>query len=63
MEGGSGVDDVQAWLLTGDPAVRWQVQRDLTGGDWLGTRELVAQQGWGAVFLRHRSSDGTWPTG
>ncbi len=57
------MDDVQAWLLTGDPAVRWQVQRDLTGGDWLGTREQVAQQGWGAVFLSNRSSDGTWPTG
>ena len=32
------VDQVLEWLLAGDPAVRRQVQRDLTGEDWRATR-------------------------
>ena len=43
------VDEVLEWLLAGDPAVRWQVQRDLTGGDWRATRARVAQEGWGGA--------------
>jgi hypothetical protein len=55
--------EVQAWLLAGDPAVRWQVERDLTGGDWRKTRGRVAREGWGAQLLSNRGRDGTWPTG
>lgn len=55
--------DVLHWLGAGDPAIRWQVQRDLTDEPWTATRELVFQQGWGAELLSHRSADGTWPTG
>lgn len=57
------MDEVLEWLLAGDPAVGWQVQRDLVGGDWRGTRARVAQEGWGARLLGHRGGDGTWPTG
>jgi hypothetical protein len=60
---GAVMDDVSGWLLSGDPAVRWQVQRDLTGGDWEETRSRVAHEGWGAQILSHRSADGSWPTG
>ncbi len=55
--------EVLDWLLDGDLAIRWQVQRDLTDEPWQATRELVAHQGWGAQVLSHRSADGTWPTG
>ncbi|MGB7981286.1 MAG: hypothetical protein WCF36_10915 [Candidatus Nanopelagicales bacterium] len=57
------MDEVLEWLLAGDPAVRWQVQRDLTGGDWRGTRARVEREGWGAQLLGCRQGDGTWPTG
>jgi hypothetical protein len=59
----TNVDEALEWLLAGDPAVRWQVQRDLTGGDWLATRVRVASEGWGAALLSHRRDDGTWPPG
>ena len=57
------MDEVLEWLLAGDPAIGWQVQRDLAGGDWRGTRARVAQEGWGAQLLSHRSGDGSWPAG
>jgi len=57
------VADVLDWLLAGDPAVRWQVQRDLLDEPWEPTRALVATEGWGAQLLSHRGADGTWPTG
>lgn len=57
------MDEVLEWLLTGDPAVRWQAQRDLTGGDWRASRVRVAHEGWGATLLSHRRGDGAWPPG
>lgn len=55
--------DVLAWLLDGDPAIAWQVQRDLLDQPWELTRALVAREGWGARLLSHRRPDGTWPDG
>ncbi len=54
------------WLLDGDPAVAWQVQRDLLGratSTWQATRRRVATLGWGAQLLSHRSPDGMWGDG
>ncbi len=59
-------DEVVPWLLEGDPAVVWQVQRDLLGraeATWIKTRGRVAREGWGARLLSHRSRDGTWGGG
>ncbi len=58
--------DVLAWLLEGDPAVVWQVQRDLLGRaerTWVRTRGRVAREGWGARLLSHRTDDGRWGGG
>lgn len=55
------MDEVVDWLLAGDPAIRWQVQRDLTGGAWQRTRDEVSSSGWGAELLSHRRADATWP--
>lgn len=47
-----------AWLLDTDPALRWQVQRDLLGEPaevWQATRARVAVEGMGA-----RLADGGW---
>ncbi len=57
------MDDVLGWLCEGDPAITWQAQRDLVGGDWRSTRARVAESGWGAELLSHRRADGTWPDG
>ena len=55
--------DVIDWLDSGDPAIRWQVMRDLTDQPWAQTRDLVTSQGWGARLLSYRAEDGTWPDG
>ena len=54
------------WLLDSDPAIRWQVMRDLTDApaDQVATeRARVATEGWGARLLALRREDGLWDTG
>jgi hypothetical protein len=54
------------WLLDSDPAIRWQVMRDLTGADpteVAAERTRVATQGWGARLLALRGPDGQWAGG
>jgi len=51
------------WLLDSDPAIRWQVMRDLTAAtpDAIAAeRSRVATQGWGAQLLARKSSAGNW---
>ena len=54
------------WLLDSDPAIRWQVMRDLTDeapGTIAAERSRVATEGWGAQLLARQSSSGSWPGG
>jgi hypothetical protein len=54
------------WLLDSDPAVRWQVLRDLTGAPpdvVAAERARVATEGWGARLLALRDEDGQWAGG
>jgi hypothetical protein len=54
---------VITWLLDGDPAIRWQVLRDLAGEpDEVVARERsrVAVVGWGARLLELQAADGHW---
>jgi hypothetical protein len=54
------------WLLAGDPAVRWQVLRDLTDApddEVAAERARVAGEGWGARLLAARDAGGTWAGG
>jgi hypothetical protein len=51
------------WLLDSDPAMRWQVMRDLTGEapDTIAAeRARVATEGWGAKLLALQSPAGNW---
>jgi hypothetical protein len=51
------------WLLDSDPAIRWQVMRDLTGeapNTIAAERSRVATEGWGAQLLAHQSPAGSW---
>ena len=54
------------WLLDSDPAVRWQVLRDLTDetpGAIAAERSRVATGGWGARLLASQSAAGHWGWG
>lgn len=54
------------WLIAGDPAVRWQCQRDLLGADdaeWSATRAEVEHSGWGRRLLDLQDPTGTWGGG
>jgi len=54
---------VLKWLLDSNPAIRWQVMRDLTGESpnaIAAERSRVATEGWGAQLLARQSSNGTW---
>ncbi|GAA3464523.1 squalene cyclase [Saccharothrix longispora] len=58
--------DVLAWLLDSDPALRWQVERDLAGEPpevWEATRARVATEGFGARLLALQDPDGRWAGG
>jgi len=54
------------WLLDSDPAIRWQVLRDLTDApaDVIAAeRARVANEGWGARLLALQGEDGQWAGG
>ncbi|MFE7844451.1 squalene cyclase [Microbacterium sp. NPDC057407] len=54
------------WLLDSDPALRWQVERDIVGTpaeQWQATRARVATEGFGAALLAQQDADGQWAGG
>ncbi|WP_348789340.1 hypothetical protein [Leifsonia sp. NPDC080035] len=58
--------DVAAWLLDSDPAIRWQVLRDLLEAPpekVAAERARVAREGWGARLLAEQDADGRWDGG
>jgi hypothetical protein len=58
--------DVIEYLMEGDPAIRWQVMRDLTDepDDAVAAeRARVATEGWGARLLDEQGADGLWDGG
>ncbi len=60
------VTDIIDWLVQGDPAIRWQVERDLLGrakSTWERTRRGVAREGWGAALLAEQDGNGGWGGG
>lgn len=58
--------DVIDWLLDSDPAIRWQVMRDLLDAppdEVAAERARVATEGWGARILAAQAPDGRWSGG
>lgn len=54
------------WLLDSDPAIRWQVLRDLVHAPAelvAAERARVATEGWGATLLALQGGDGQWAGG
>jgi hypothetical protein len=61
-DAGSVID----WLLDSDPAIRWQVMRDLLDApepEWAAERAKVETEGWGARLLSYEDEDGQWAGG
>lgn len=57
---------VMEWLLDSDPAIRWQVMRDLAGEPEdvvMAERARVPVEGWGAQLLASQDIDGRWDGG
>ncbi|MFE6995404.1 squalene cyclase [Microbacterium sp. NPDC057659] len=62
----SSTKELTGWLLDSDPALRWQIERDLLGADehvWQQTRARIATEGFGATILAHQDPDGQWAGG
>jgi hypothetical protein len=54
------------WLLEADPAIRWQVMRDITREPEAfiaAERSRIAHEGWGAELLSLQAADGRWDGG
>lgn len=57
---------INDWLLASDPALRWQVERDLLDAApevWQATRTRIATEGFGARLLALQDADGQWAGG
>ena len=62
----TAADGVTDWLLDSDPAIRWQVMRDLldaSEADWAAERARIETAGWGAKLLALQDEDGQWAGG
>jgi hypothetical protein len=58
--------EVVGWLLESDPALRWQVERDLLALPeeiWQRTKNLTSTVGFGAKLLSLQDEDGQWAGG
>jgi hypothetical protein len=59
-------DKLIAWLLAGDPAIRWQTMRDLEDApaeQWQAEQRRTVNEGWGSRFLSLQAADGSWGGG
>ncbi|MEX2143868.1 MAG: hypothetical protein WD740_04680 [Anaerolineales bacterium] len=54
---------VITWLMDSDPAIRWQVMRDLVhepSDRVAAERTRMETEGWAAKLLQRQNEDGTW---
>jgi len=66
MNGSRETSRALAWLLAGDPSIRWQARRDLmdsAAGTIARVRRKIATEGWGARLLQRQDPEGTWAGG
>ncbi len=57
---------LEDWLVDSDPALRWQVERDVLRASpdvWEATRTRIATEGFGARLLALQDGDGQWAGG
>lgn len=66
IPGTENFQKVLSWLLSGDPAIRYQTLRDLAGADEKAVqreRGAIASSGWGKRLLDLQDPEGTWAGG
>lgn len=54
------------FLMSGDPAIRWQTMRDLLEApeaEWQAERRRTLESGWGVKLLAQQDPEGTWGGG
>lgn len=58
-------DETMEWLLNGDPAITYQVHRDLlkSSSDLKPLQNEIAESGWGKMLLEQQGQDGLWGGG
>src|SRR3989339_99988 len=56
-------NQVISWLLQGDPAIQYQVYRDLLGIERPDIQQSIEYAGWGAQFLAQQNPSGHWGRG
>jgi len=59
-------DSTIDFLMSGDPAIRWQTMRDLLGApeaEWRAEQRRTLETGWGAQLLAQQDPEGTWGGG
>jgi len=60
------MDPTIDWLMQSDPAIRWQVMRDLLDApeaEWQAERQRTLTEGWCARYLAQQDPDGRWGGG
>jgi len=61
-----GTERVIQWLLAGDPSIRWQTFKDLTGAPERRVereRQKISRTGWGKRLLARQDREGRWAGG
>ena len=53
-------EKLKSWLLDSDPAIQYQVYRDLLDTDRTDIQARIESEGWGAEYLKNRNPDGHW---
>jgi len=56
-------EEMLDWLMQGDPAIRWQVMRDLLDYEeerYSNVRLKVSEEGWGERYLAYQDENGMW---
>src|SRR5262245_17312249 len=59
-------NDVIAWLMAGDPAIRWQAMLDLLDApeqEWKAEQHRTMEAGWGTRLLALQEASGGWGGG
>jgi hypothetical protein len=56
-------EELLQWLLAGDVAIQYQVNRDLLGQKIPPLQKRIANEGWGYRFLQARNQNGHWGRG
>lgn len=55
--------EISDWLMAGDIAIQFQVERDLMGSLQPELQARILSEGWGARFMACRNENGTWGRG